>query len=75
MSLISGGQRVGRQEPSFLHKPSGVVASVDDAVDYVDLAASFGLVADPWQEGIITGICARDSAGKFVAPRDRKSVV
>ncbi|WP_370625578.1 hypothetical protein [Corynebacterium sp. TAE3-ERU2] len=62
-------KRRGAQKPTFLVKP--VKESVDtfDGEDYVDLAAAFGLIADEWQEGIVTGVCARGVDGRLTAKR------
>lgn len=74
MSLTGDGKPVGAQRPSFLHKPAAEVVECDDGLDFIDLAAAFGLVADPWQEGIITGLAGRGADGKLVAKRAGLSV-
>lgn len=45
-----------------------------DAQDAVDLAAGFGMVADPWQEGIVSGINGRAADGLLAAKRVGLSV-
>lgn len=58
---------IGCQEPSFLSKPKKQFHDVADAEDSLDLAAAFGLVADPWQEGVVTAALARDRTGGLVS--------
>lgn len=74
MSSPSVVKRVGHQRPSFLCKPDAPVRDVFDGEDYVDLAAAFGLVADEWQEGIVTGAMGRGEDGLLVAKRVGLSV-
>lgn len=74
MSSPSVVKRVGHQRPSFLRKPEAPVKDVFDGEDYVDLAAAFGLVADEWQEGIVTGAMGRGEDGLLVAKRVGLSV-
>lgn len=74
MSSPSVVKRVGHQAPSFLSKPVAPVRDMYDGEDYVDLAAAFGLVADEWQEGIVTGATARGEDGLLVAKRVGLSV-
>lgn len=74
MSSPSVVKRVGHQRPSFLFKPDAPVRGVFDGEDYVDLAAAFGLVADEWQEGIVTGAMGRGEDGLLVAKRVGLSV-
>lgn len=74
MSSPSVVKRVGHQRPSFLCKPVAPVRDTYDGEDYVDLAAAFGLVADEWQEGIVTGATARGEDGLLTAKRVGLSV-
>lgn len=60
--------------PSFLAKPKTPVADIYDGEDYIALASACGLIPDEWQEGIITGITARDKDGRLVAKRAGLSV-
>lgn len=55
--------------PSFLCKPAAKTVSTYDGEDFVALAAAFGLIADEWQEGIVTGINARGKDGLLTAKR------
>ncbi|WP_288750604.1 terminase TerL endonuclease subunit [uncultured Corynebacterium sp.] len=61
------GALIGCQDPSFLAKPRKQFHDLADAEDSLDLAAAFGLVADPWQEGIVTAALARGAAGELVS--------
>lgn len=65
---------VGAQQPSFLSKPAAEATDHEDGLDYIDLAAAFGLIADEWQEGIVTGLTARGEDGLLVAKRAGLSV-
>lgn len=69
MSSTGAGKRVGAQEPSFICKPSDRATDFTDGEDYIELAAAYGLTADPWQEGLVTGVCARGVDGQLVAKR------
>lgn len=74
MNSPNAVRRVGAQEPSFLSKPAVIPVDHEDGADFIDLAAAFGLVADPWQEGIVSGLTARGSDGLLVAKRAGLSV-
>lgn len=67
-------KRVGSQRPSFLRKPAGDASDIFDAEDAIDLAGAFGLIADEWQEGVVTGINARGTDGLLAAKRAGLSV-
>lgn len=74
MSSLVAEKRVGAQTPSFLHTPYRTIVDTFDAEDAVDLAAAFGLVADPWQEGITSEVCGRAADGRLAATRVGLSV-
>lgn len=69
MSLLGDVRsvRTGSQSPSFICKPRVRTVDTFDAQDAVDLAAAFGLVADEWQEGVISGALGRDADGRLTA--------
>ncbi|OFT30821.1 hypothetical protein HMPREF3170_03610 [Corynebacterium sp. HMSC08D02] len=60
---------VGSQQPSFLTLPARRAVDHFDAEDSIELAAAFGLVADPWQEGIVTAAMGVRDDGALAATR------
>ena len=68
------GELLGAQTPSFLTKPSKQAVDHFDGADFIDLAAAFGLEADPWQEGMVTAAMGRDASGGLAASKVGVSV-
>lgn len=56
----------GTQTPTFVHAPAG---DESDAVDAIEIAAAYGLVADEWQEHVLKSWMRRDSQGRWAAGR------
>lgn len=61
----SGSVLLGSQEPRLLVRPTGAVSSA--GVEAVELAASAGLILDPWQELCLDVGCAEDRSGRWAA--------
>lgn len=55
-------------------KPKAKAIDELAGADFIDLAAACGLVAEDWQEGIVTGMSARGADGRLVAKRAGLSV-
>ena len=56
----------GTQTPTFVHAPAG---DESDAVDAIEIAAAYGLVADEWQEHVLRTWMRRDAQGRWAAGR------
>ena len=56
----------GTQTPTFVHAPAG---DESDAVDAIEIAAAYGLVADEWQEHVLKSWMRRDAQGRWAAGR------
>lgn len=70
MSCVSAGlveALNGVQEPRVEHVPPA--STTVDAADAVELAASYGLTPDPWQERVLRGWLGRRGDGKWSSPR------
>lgn len=57
--------RIGSQVPTLLHQPAGGVTTAGD--DCIELAATAGLILDPWQQDCLRGAMAERSGGKWAA--------
>ena len=56
----------GTQTPTFVHAPDG---DESDALDAIEVAAAYGLVADEWQEHVLRTWMRRDAQGRWAAGR------
>lgn len=57
--------RIGSQRPTWHHLPAGRISSAGQ--EAVDLAASVGLILDPWQQWVLDQGLAENKAGKWCA--------
>lgn len=64
MTLLSD-VRIGSQLPTWQHLPPGRVSSAGQ--EAVDLAASVGLILDPWQQWVLDQALAEDANGRWCA--------
>ena len=64
MTSSTGNERRGAQRPRVSSVPEAVSSS---GIEAVDLAASVGLILDPWQQLVLTGGCGERADGKWSA--------
>ena len=65
MTSSRGGVLQGRQQPRVEHRPPWV--SEDAADEAIDLAASVGLILDPWQQAVVRAALAERADGSWAA--------
>ena len=65
MTLLAAAPLEGLQRPRVEHRPPWV--SEDAAVEAIELAASAGLVLDPWQQTVVRAALAERSDGSWAA--------